>query len=38
MKDQLLETWRIHDDMNLLLLNNISDAGMEKTLSTKGWS
>jgi uncharacterized damage-inducible protein DinB len=36
MKDQLLETWNIHHRMNLLVIGNITDAGMQKTLSTKG--
>src|SRR4026208_943307 len=35
MKEQLLETWNIHHRMNLLLVDNISDAGMQKTLSTR---
>ena len=36
MKEQLLETWQIHHRMNELLINNITDSGMLKTLSTKG--
>jgi len=36
MKEQMLKTWQIHQKMNLLLLDNISDAGMQKTLSTRG--
>jgi uncharacterized damage-inducible protein DinB len=36
MKEQLLETWQINNKMNLLLIDNISDAGMQKTLSTRG--
>lgn len=36
MKEQLLNTWQIHQNMNLLLLDNISDSGLEKTLSTRG--
>ena len=36
MKDQLLDTWQIHHKMNLLLMDNITDAGMQKTLSTRG--
>lgn len=36
MKEQLLDTWQINNHMNLLLMDNISDAGMEKTLSTRG--
>jgi uncharacterized damage-inducible protein DinB len=36
MKDQLLETWQTNNRMNLLLMDNITDAGMQKTLSTRG--
>jgi uncharacterized damage-inducible protein DinB len=36
MKDQLLETWAIHNRMNLLLLDNISDDGLQLSLSTRG--
>ena len=36
MKDQLLDTWQINNRMNLLLMDNIADAGMQKTLSTSG--
>jgi uncharacterized damage-inducible protein DinB len=36
MKEQLLDTWQIHNKMNLLLMDNISDGGMQKTLSTRG--
>ena len=36
MKEQLLETWRINNRMNLLLLDNITDTGLQKTLSTRG--
>jgi uncharacterized damage-inducible protein DinB len=36
MKDQLLDAWNINNRMNLLMLDNISDAGMQKTLSTRG--
>ena len=36
MKDQLLDTWQINNRMNLLLMDNITDAGMQKTLSTRG--
>jgi uncharacterized damage-inducible protein DinB len=36
MKEQLLDTWQINNRMNLLLMDNISDAGMQKTLSTRG--
>ncbi len=36
MKTQLLYTWHIHCSRNKLLLDNITDAGMQKTLSTRG--
>ncbi len=36
MKEQLIETWRINNQMNLLLLDNISETSMQKTLSTRG--
>ncbi|HEY6062066.1 MAG TPA: DinB family protein [Chitinophagaceae bacterium] len=36
MKDQLLETWQINNRMNLLLMDHITDAGMQKSLSTRG--
>ena len=36
MKQQLLETWTIHHKMNILLLNNITDSGLQKTLSSRG--
>src|ERR1700741_66389 len=36
MKDQLLDAWQIHHKMNLLLIDNITDTGMQKTLSTRG--
>ena len=36
MKEQLLDTWRVNNRMNLLLMNNITDTGMQKTLSTRG--
>jgi uncharacterized damage-inducible protein DinB len=36
MKEQLLDTWRTNNKMNLLLMNNITDAGMQKTLSSRG--
>jgi len=34
--DQLLETWRINNKMQLLLMDSISDEGMQCTLSTRG--
>ena len=36
MKEQLLETWRIHNRMNMLLIDHITDEGMNKTLSPRG--
>ncbi|MEQ1676083.1 MAG: DinB family protein [Chitinophagaceae bacterium] len=36
MKDQLLDTWRIHHQMNILLIENTTDTGLQKTLSTRG--
>ena len=36
MKEQLLEAWRINNKMNLLLIDNVDDEGMQKTLSTRG--
>lgn len=36
MKEQLLETWRINHRMNILVINNTTDTGMEKSLSTRG--
>ena len=36
MKQQLLDTWNIHNGMNLLLMDHITDSGMQKTLSTRG--
>ncbi len=36
MKEQLLDTWVTNNKMNLLVMNNISDAGMQKTLGTRG--
>ena len=36
MKEQLTDAWRINNSMNLLLMDNITDAGMQKTLSTRG--
>jgi len=36
MKEQLTDTWQINNRMNLLLMDNISDTGMGKTLSTRG--
>lgn len=36
MKDQLLDTWTINHRMNLLVINNTTDEGMQKTLSSRG--
>ena len=36
MKEQLIEAWRINNRMNLLLIDNTTDDGMQKTLSTRG--
>ena len=36
MKEQLLDAWHIHNRMNQLLINNITDEGMQKTLSSRG--
>lgn len=36
MKEQLLDTWDIHHRMNLLLISNTRDTGLQKTLSTRG--
>ncbi len=36
MLEQLLKTWSINENMLELLINNISDTGFEKTLSTRG--
>lgn len=36
MKEQFLETWRIHHRMNLLLIQNITDGGMQTSLGSRG--
>jgi uncharacterized damage-inducible protein DinB len=36
MKEQLLEAWQINNNMNLLMIDNITDAAMQKTLSIRG--
>lgn len=36
MKEQLMAAWHTHQQMNLLLFDHTTDAGMGKTLSTKG--
>ena len=35
MKDQLIGTWHTHTKMNYLLIDNTTDAGMQKSLSTR---
>lgn len=34
--EQVLATWRIHNRVNLMLLENISDDGLKATLSKRG--
>jgi hypothetical protein len=36
MKEQLIDAWRINNKMNLLFIDNITDEGMQKTVSTRG--
>lgn len=36
MKEQLADTWNTHHKMNLLLIGNTTDTGMQQTLSTRG--
>ncbi len=36
MKTQIIETWMINNRVNLMLIDAISDEGMECTLSKKG--
>src|SRR6186713_531387 len=36
MKDQVLEAWGINHRVNMMLLDHISDAGMQCSLSTRG--
>ncbi|MFI5136014.1 MAG: hypothetical protein ACHQD9_09195, partial [Chitinophagales bacterium] len=33
---QLLEAWRINDRVNLMMLDTISDEGLNSTLSSRG--
>ncbi|MEO7922845.1 MAG: DinB family protein [Chitinophagaceae bacterium] len=35
MKEQLLDTWNMHQRLNLLLLDNTGDTGMQKSLGTR---
>ncbi len=36
MKDQLLDTWNINQQMNKFLIENITDTGLQRSLSTRG--
>lgn len=36
MKDQLLQSWQTANNVNFILIDNITDEGMQKTLSTRG--
>jgi uncharacterized damage-inducible protein DinB len=36
MKEQLIEAWLTNNKMNLLFIDELSDEGMQKTLSTRG--
>ena len=36
MKAQLIEAWNINNRMNLLFIDQVSDGGMQKTLSKRG--
>ena len=36
IKDQVLEAWRINHRVNMMLIDHISDAGMQCSLSTRG--
>ena len=36
LKEQILDTWDINQKMNLLLIDHTSDAGLAKTLSSRG--
>ena len=36
MKQQLIDAWQINNKMNLLLIDNIDDDAMQKTLSKRG--
>ena len=36
MKEQLLKTWEIHQKMNELILNHLSEESLEKSLSVRG--
>src|SRR5215471_7895101 len=34
--DQLIDTWRINNKMQVMVIDNLSDAGMQCTLSKRG--
>jgi uncharacterized damage-inducible protein DinB len=36
IKQQILDAWSTHQRMNLLLFDNITDNGMQRSLSTRG--
>jgi len=36
MKEQIIETWHINNRINLMLIDAISDEGLDCTLSTRG--
>jgi len=36
MTDQILETWHINNRVNLMLLDQITEAGLRSSLSTRG--
>ncbi|MDP9229697.1 MAG: DinB family protein [Bacteroidota bacterium] len=36
MKEQLIEAWQINNSKNFLLIDNIDDGAMQKTLSKRG--
>jgi uncharacterized damage-inducible protein DinB len=36
MKEQFLDAWRTNHRMNILVINNTTDTGMQKSLSTRG--
>jgi uncharacterized damage-inducible protein DinB len=36
MKTQLLQAWQTANNVNFILIDNIPDEGMQKTLSTRG--
>jgi hypothetical protein len=36
MKEQLLDAWKIHNNLHYLLMDNITDTGMQATLSKRG--